>query len=91
MLTEGDFLAPLDYRDLYRHYQSAAEAKGHLESWISPLETEWTQNLETQKRHIQNIHLATELKNLQLGEYIAENEADTINEYFVETSRIVQP
>jgi hypothetical protein len=85
MLTEGDFLVPLDYRDLIRHYQTAAEAKGQLESWIEPLETEWTQNLETQKRHLQNIHLATELKNLELGEYIAENEADTINEYFVET------
>lgn len=86
MLTEGNFLTPLDYRDLLRHYQTAAEAKGYLDSWLEPLEPAWKESIESRTRHIKNVHLASELKNLQLGEYIAENEADTINEYFVETA-----
>ena len=72
MLTEGDFLAPLDYRDLLFHYQIAAEAKRYLEMWIEPLEDKWRQQVATQTNYISKIKLASELKNLRLGEYIAE-------------------
>ena len=41
MLAEGDFLAPLDYRDVLRHYQSATESKKHLDTWLEPLEQQW--------------------------------------------------
>jgi hypothetical protein len=85
MLTEGDFLAPLDYRDLIRHYQTAAEAKRYLETWLEPLEEKWKRQIATQTQYIFHIKLASELKSLRLGEYIAENEADNIKEYFVET------
>jgi hypothetical protein len=87
MLTEGNFLAPIDYRDLLRHYQTASEAEGHLKSWLTGIEH---QLLEKKISHVTSakaVQLATELRGLQLGEFVAENEADSlINEYFVETA-----
>jgi hypothetical protein len=86
MLSEGNFLAPLDYRDLLHNYQTASEAKKFLEMWLEPLEHKWKRDLEEQRSYISKVKLATELKSLRLGEYVAENEADNLSDYFVETA-----
>ncbi len=87
MLTEGDFLAPLDYRDLLHHYKTATEALVYLEEWITPLEEHWRQSQSSRQGFIATVRLATELKGLQLGEPIAENEADRLVDfYFIETA-----
>jgi len=87
MLEEGDFLAPVDYRDLLRHYRTAAQAAKFLEEWLDQHEEGWSEAQPYQEEYAQTIRLATELKGLQLGEYVAENEADRlVSEYFVETS-----
>jgi hypothetical protein len=86
MLAEGDFLAPLDYRDLLYHYQTAAESKKYLDVWLEPLEQKWKEEQEQQTNYISTVKLATELKSLRLGEYIAENEAESLSDYFVETA-----
>lgn len=86
MLAEGDFLAPLDYRDLLHHFHTAAESKKSLETWLGPLEEKWKEERQQQTSYISTVKLATELKSLRLGEYIAENEIEGLNDYFVETA-----
>lgn len=87
MLAEEGFLAPIDYRDLLRTYWNTKEAVGHLETWLAPIEQILEQNRRSQHTYAQTVQLATELKALQLGEPIAENEAEQLVEgYFVETA-----
>lgn len=87
MLEEGDFFVPVDYRDLLRQYQTASQATGHLQEWLHPLEDEWKSRTTSVKAYSSVLALATELKGLQVGEYLAENEAAELTEdYFVETS-----
>lgn len=87
MLAEGNFLAPVDYRDLLRQYRTAAQATKHLEEWLVPLEDVWRNTKQRDDQYAQVVKLATELRGLQLGEYIAENEAEQlVSEYFVETA-----
>ncbi len=90
MLTEQhEVLAPMDYRDQMRYYTTPAEA--------GKLATEWVRQVSegglpvaanSKPSHVGAVKLATELRDFhqQLGEYVAENEADLISDYFVETT-----
>ena len=87
VLCEGDYLAPLDYRDMMRQYQTAAAAVRHVDAWLSSLEHRWTATQQSREQHSAKLRLATELKSLNLGEYIAENESDRlVDGYFMETT-----
>jgi hypothetical protein len=87
MVAEGDYLAPIDYRDLLRHYQTATHALKFVEEWLVPLEDSSRAAQQRQREYAQAVRLATELKELQLGEYVAENEPERlVREYFVETA-----
>jgi hypothetical protein len=87
MLEEGDFFIPVDYRDVLYQYQSAAQALSHLEEWIAPLEDQWRRIVQVSEEYSQTIELATELRGLHVGEYVAENEAKNLtHDYFVETA-----
>ena len=88
MLTEhSDLLAPIDYRDSMTYYTTPSEAGYRTEEWlrqITPDETAETKNAS----RVGALKLATELRDFhqQLGEYVAENEASQLSEYFVETT-----
>jgi hypothetical protein len=89
MLTEqSDMLAPMDYRDATRYYTTPAEAARLSEEWLQPMLVEKKDTTGAAASYTKALRLATELKDfhLQLGDYIAENEARELNEYFVETT-----
>ncbi len=87
MLAEGDFLGPMDYRDILHHYQTGTQANKHLQEWLEPLRTTWQKAQSSQRAYVANLELVAELKSLRFGESIAENEAEQlVHDYFVETS-----
>jgi hypothetical protein len=87
ILCEGEYLAPLDYRDLTRNYATAAAATRHLNAWLPPLEQRWREQAQLRETQSARLRLATELRGLYLGEYIAENEGEAlVDGYFVETT-----
>ena len=86
MITEGDFLAPVDYRDILKQYTVPSQAKKDLDQWIEPIAVSWAEDEAGQKDYAASLRLAKDLKSLQLGEPIAEQEADQlVDRYFVET------
>ena len=86
MLAEGDFWSPIDYRDRLKHYETSTQAISYLNQWLADIE----QDLRTKQEAsevTQAAQLATDLKNLRFGEYVAENEAESlVDRYFVETA-----
>lgn len=87
MLVEGDYLTPIDYRDLARHYTSASQAARFAEEWLSRLEAEQKTHESQRNEYVRSASLAHRLKALQIGEYVAENEASQlVDDYFVETA-----
>lgn len=89
MLTEqSDMLSPMDYRDALRDYTTPAEAVHLVEEWLNPITLKDTHATDVKAKHAHALRLATELKDfhVQLGDYIAENEAAQLHEYFVETT-----
>ncbi len=88
MLTEQDgILAPMDYRDQMRYYTTPAEAGKITQEWL--MQPEGGLSAASSKpSYVGAIKLATELRDFhqQLGEYVAENEAEFLSDYFVETT-----
>ncbi|MFL5329819.1 MAG: P-loop ATPase, Sll1717 family [Gemmataceae bacterium] len=82
ILEEGDFLTPLDYRDLTYHYTQARSVVTHLDGWLPPVEA----MLLAQAKPSSSFRPSTDLKHLQLGDYVAENESQRLIDYFVETA-----
>jgi len=86
ILAEGDYLTPLDYRDLSVHYQNAKSAVSHLEGWLFPIEEGLLQQYSSAPTYTSPTSVE-DLRSLQLGEYVAENEKDSlVDDYFVETA-----
>jgi hypothetical protein len=89
MLTEQhELLAPMDYRDQMRYYTTPVEAGKITEQWLVQVAGEGSLSASSKPSHVGAIKLATELRDFhqQLGEYVAENEADLLSDYFVETT-----
>lgn len=87
MLEEqGEAFIPLDYRDLLIQYQTAQQALSAFENWVNPLEIGWFGQQASRKVHDASKILAAELKTFQVGEYLAENESEILENYFVETA-----
>jgi hypothetical protein len=90
MLTEQhDLLAPIDYRDAMRLYATPAEAARLTNEWLDCVPALRSRGrLKPKTAYANVVRLATELKDfhLQLGEYVAENEAEHLGAYFVETT-----
>ena len=87
MLAQGDTLAPLDYRDLVKNYQTGSEAERHLHTWFLPIMERQKRETHVQQLYITSVKLAQKLAELKIGEPLAENEEDRlVHEYFVETT-----
>jgi len=85
MLEQGTSFIPIDYRDLLRKYQTAQEAVNILDVWLKPIEDAWVTQETSRKSHVASKKLAVELKSFHVGEPLAENESDLLQDYFVET------
>jgi hypothetical protein len=89
MLSEqGDLLAPIDYRDTMKLYTVPAEAARIVDEWLLPIRKEDQTVATINATRVRSLRLATELKDfhLELGEYVAEDEAQSLDDYFVETT-----
>jgi hypothetical protein len=86
MLAEDDYASALDYRDLLYRYPTAAEARTRLSYWLERELVPTDQRLAAARDEAEALKLSTELRSVDLGEYVAENEARGLEKYFVETA-----
>ena len=86
MLAEGDFLSPIDYRDYLKNYNSARNALGFLKEWLPTVEDALKTEQKLTRRAKSSDRFAVDLKRLRFGEYLAENEVESlVTEYFIRT------
>jgi hypothetical protein len=86
MLAEAGYKAPFDYQHLMLHYATAQQALERTGPFVQDALSRYAAFRQAQVSPRAAIELATELKSLRLGEILAENEADELDEYFVDTS-----
>jgi nucleoside 2-deoxyribosyltransferase len=89
ILTEqSDLLAPIDYRDAMKSYITPLEAAELVNEWLLPIKKEEHVVHTIHADRVRSLMRATELKDfhLQLGDFVAEDEAQQLDAYFVETT-----
>jgi hypothetical protein len=90
MLAQDAYTAPLDYRDMLYAYRTTDLCVARADAWIRQTFTAVHDRLQQVDRRRARLRSATELKSLQLGEPVAENEVDTLWEYFLRTNAYEQ-
>jgi hypothetical protein len=86
MLAEQDYESALDYRDLLFRYPTAAECRTRLAYWLERELAPAEKRIASAKDQAEALRLSTELRSVDLGEYVAENEARGLAKYYVETA-----
>jgi hypothetical protein len=85
MLAEEDYSPPLDYQDRLKHYRSAEQCSEYLNNWLIEQQIRPDERYRTRR-----LQLVTQLKGLTFGEHVAENESDSLSDYFIETAAFDQ-
>lgn len=85
MLAEEDYSPPLDYQDRLKHYRSTDQCHEFIDRWLNE------QQIRPDERYrARRLQLVTQLRGLRFGEHVAENESDSLSDYFVETAAFDQ-
>ncbi len=90
MLAEADYLTPIDYRDLLRHYKTPSECERIVQDWLPPVSSKYKSVRNETGEYAKKVALAADLRSLNLGEYLAENEEDALDDYFIETQAFLR-
>jgi hypothetical protein len=86
MLAHSPYSSPLDYRDLLRVHETAAQAETLFDEWFAPL-VESVRKQEESAEYYKDRYIArTTLERINLGEWLAEDEAENVAEYFIPTA-----
>lgn len=90
MLAEADYSTPIDYSDILRRYDTPSECETIVNDWLEPLSSKYASAEKETGEYAKKVALAADLRSLNLGEYLAENEEDTLDGYFIETQPFLQ-
>jgi DNA replication protein DnaC len=86
MLAHEPYTCPLDYTHLMRKHSTSVECETYINRWLIEVNSYYLKDQQNDNRIINERKNIDELKSIDLGEYIAEQEIDKINDYFVETA-----
>jgi hypothetical protein len=83
MLADQDYLTPIDYTDVLHVYRSVRDCVSATELWLDNRVAPIARDSRPPARVLR---LETELSSLRLGDYVAEQEEEDLQRYFVETA-----
>jgi hypothetical protein len=85
ILAHHPYASPIDYQLLLRKHDTAAKCVEYAEDWINEHKQKLTLEDQVAKKYRALLGDREFLASLNLGEHVAENEAEILPEYFVET------
>jgi hypothetical protein len=86
MLAHEPYLSPIDYRDLLRTHGTAASAESIFGDWILPVIEAYENRTAEEKEHLWSVRAQVELRDIAIGDPIAEFESGELADYFVPTA-----
>jgi len=86
MLAHEPYKTPLDYRHILYRHKTAAELEKSFDLWIKETELIYIEDQKKSATYVEHVKAIDDLKSIDLGEYLAEQEAEKIPDYFVETA-----
>ncbi len=86
MLAHSPFSSPIDYKDLLKTHDTASKCEIFVQPWLNKVVEEYHSLKNEKQGHLIEAKQQEELKNIRIGEYVAEQEPDELIDYFVETA-----
>ncbi len=86
MLAQKPFDPPVDYRGLLNVHDTASECRSAIEHWIEELRGTIPARRRRRPDQVLGEQEIPDLRNLSVGEFVAENERQRLDSYFLETS-----
>jgi hypothetical protein len=90
MLVESDYQPPIDYSDILFHYNTPTKCTEIANDWLQKVSSIYSESKKKSGEYAKKIALSADLKSFNIGEYIAENEEDVLDEYFIETEAFLK-
>ncbi|MGC5410028.1 P-loop ATPase, Sll1717 family, partial [Streptomyces sp. DT225] len=87
IVVDEEYQGPVDYKDILYTFHTKNNLSEKFKEWLGKSFEAWNRaNFQGAQTDAPKVEIATELKDLNFGDYVAENESDTLDEYFVETA-----
>ena len=86
MLAHEPFDCPFDFQTLLLVHSTSVECRDFAETWLADLQERHSTQVSQQTVETRSRGKATAIRNLSVGDEVAENEESKLAEYFVETA-----
>lgn len=86
MLAHEPYASPLDYRDLLRKHNTASTAESIFADWSLPYVEQYEKRIARSANYRAEERAQRELRDITIGEPVAEFESDSVPSYYVSTS-----
>jgi len=87
MLAHAPFTSPLDYKNLLVAHATAAECERAIDSWLPGMAQSYTDRLARYQRYQEETKKNKALQDINIGDHVAEDEADDLGNYFISTGQ----
>ena len=86
MLAHAPYTSPIDYRDLLREHRTAAEAETIFGDWLLQHIDQYEKRVAQATAYRAEKGAQRELRDITVGEPIAEYESDSVPDYYISTA-----
>jgi hypothetical protein len=86
MLAHEPYNSPLDYKDLLRRHRTAKAAEEIYDMWLRPYLSTYEERVEARQNYQRRQLARGELRDIEIGDPIAEYESESIADYFIPTA-----
>lgn len=83
MLAHEPYKSPIDYRELLQTHRTAEECNMIASSWLDEIEQKFNKRTADVGEYVEIVRAHSELQSISIGDYIAENESDSLLDYFI--------
>ena len=85
MVAHAPYDVPVDYHHLLQIHETTQLCRSILTTWVDQAGKDLP-NRRPRRQNPRDLHNVLDLRNISLGDPVAENETESLDEYFVETS-----
>ena len=86
MLAHSPFDPPADYRNILKVHTTASECSQFATNWFEKTKEKLVQNRNDTRISKEQIKAISDLSRINIGDYVAENEFETLANYYVQTA-----
>jgi hypothetical protein len=90
MLAHEPYGSPIDYREMLKTHDTGTQCVGIASSWLSCVESEYEDWKANSREYEKEARARSELQHIVIGDPVAENESQSLPQYFIPTAEYSQ-